>query len=82
MPSPSEQRQARALASAPPKALEAAGLNSRGNSQTIRTTKDDSALPMWTGGESTLAARAEPEVASGGFEIIDDDDEADIIDLD
>ena len=83
MPSPSEQRRARGLASAPPPALQAAPLPVSGNSPTARMPKDDIDPPMWTGRESAFAPDAEPElVGNGGFEIIDDDDDDDIIDLD
>jgi predicted component of type VI protein secretion system len=83
MPSPSEQRLARGLASVPPPALRAAPVKAAGNAPTARMPEDDVGLPMWTGRESALAAPAETEHLAGGFEIIDDDDDDDdIIELD
>ena len=81
MPSPSEQRRDRALASAPPQPLRGAPANAPGNSSTARLPKVDAGLAAWPASETPLAASAEPEIAEGGFEIIDDDDEDDIIEL-
>jgi predicted component of type VI protein secretion system len=81
MPSPSEQRLARGLASVPPPALRVAPVKAAGNAATVRMPEDDARLPVWSGGESALGATPRTESPAGGFEIIDDDDEDDIIEL-
>jgi pSer/pThr/pTyr-binding forkhead associated (FHA) protein len=80
MPSPSEVRRDRALASAPPAALRTAPVRGSGNAPTARPAREEESVPAWGGRESTLAASAGPEFLEGGFEIVDDDDD-EIIDL-
>jgi pSer/pThr/pTyr-binding forkhead associated (FHA) protein len=78
MPAPSEQRLARGRASAPPPALRGAPVKAKGNAATVRMPDEDAGLPVWSGRDS--AAGREPEIAEGGFEIIDDDED-EIIEL-
>jgi pSer/pThr/pTyr-binding forkhead associated (FHA) protein len=79
MPAPSEQRRERASASPAPPVIRAAPPIVSGNAPTARLPKEG--IPTRYGRESAVAAKAEPEFV-GGFEIIDDDDEDQIIELD
>jgi predicted component of type VI protein secretion system len=81
MPSPSEVRRQRGLASTPPAALRAAPVKASGDAPRARPAEEENGLPAWGGRESALAASAEPGFLQGGFEIVDDDDDDDIIDL-
>jgi pSer/pThr/pTyr-binding forkhead associated (FHA) protein len=79
MPSPSEQRRKQSPASAPPAALRVAAAPVSGNATTVRLPKEDAGLPAWKGPVAP-AATAKPEFL-GGFEIVDDDEEDEIIEL-
>jgi len=79
MPSPSEQRRKQALSSAPPGVVRAAAANVSGNAATVRLPKEDAGLPAWKD-PIAPAAQMKPEFL-GGFEIIDDDEEDEIIEL-
>ncbi len=83
MPSPSEQRRERALASAAPQAVRAAPVKAAGNAPTARMPKQEVGVPTLEADDDDAApARSEPQVTEGGFEILDDDDDDEIIDLD
>jgi pSer/pThr/pTyr-binding forkhead associated (FHA) protein len=79
MPSPSEQRRPQLPASATPPALRVAAAPATGNATTVRLPKEEAGLPTWKG-PAAPAAKANTEFL-GGFEIIDDEDDDEIIDL-
>jgi hypothetical protein len=64
-----------------PPALRAAQVKASGNASTARMPKQESDAPVWGGRENALAASADPEFSGGGFEIVEDDDEDEIIEL-
>jgi hypothetical protein len=82
MPAPSEQRRDRGKPSAPPAALRFASTTVRGQDSLGRPPKDDTTIPAGNGRESALRAGGDSEFLGGGFEIIDDENEDEIIDLD
>ncbi len=81
MPAPSEQRRERALSSSPPAALRAAAPEGLGK-------RSDRAIAQRAGRLAELECRGnaangeeETELIGGGFEIVDDDEDDEIIDL-
>ncbi len=82
MPAPSEQRRDRGRPSAPPAAIHNAKTTVRAQTGAGRAPKEEAGIPVGNGRESTLPADVDSEFLGKGFEIIDDEEDDEIIDLD